>query len=52
MGRFKGDLSSGGIGSRMGAVGIKEAISRVLGFEDNDGTRLPLYGSSFGGESE
>lgn len=31
---------------------MKEAISRVLGFGDKDGTRLPLYGGFRGGEGE
>jgi len=37
---------------RFGTVGIKEAISRVLGFGDPDGTRLPLCGGIPGGDSE
>lgn len=36
---------------RFGTVGIKEAISRVLGFGDRDGTRLPLTGG-IPGENE
>ena len=28
-----------------GVPGIKEAVSRVLGMGDKDGTRLPLKGS-------
>lgn len=35
-----------------GVPGIKEAISRVLGMGDRDGTRLPLKGSMRDGEWE
>ncbi|KAI9813321.1 MAG: hypothetical protein M1827_004263 [Pycnora praestabilis] len=28
---------------KWGPVGVKEAVSRVLGFGDKDGTRVPLY---------
>ena len=35
-----------------GTVGIKEAVSRILGFGDRDGTRLPLYGGIPGGDRE
>ncbi|KAI5467188.1 hypothetical protein BGZ63DRAFT_370571 [Mariannaea sp. PMI_226] len=37
---------------RYGTVGIKEAISRLRGFGDIDGTRLPLLGGIPGGETE
>lgn len=37
---------------RFGTVGIKEATSRVLGFGDIDGTRLPLFGGLPGGDAE
>lgn len=37
---------------KYGTVGIKEAISRILGFGDRDGTRLPLSGGIPGGEKE
>jgi 2-keto-3-deoxy-L-rhamnonate aldolase len=37
---------------RFGTVGIKEATSRVLGFGDLDGTRLPLAGGIPGGDAE
>ena len=37
---------------RFGTVGIKEAISRLRGFGDVDGTRLPLHGGIPGGEAE
>lgn len=35
-----------------GTVGIKEAISRLRGMGDRDGTRLPLFGGIPGGEAE
>jgi 2-keto-3-deoxy-L-rhamnonate aldolase len=35
-----------------GTVGIKEATSRLRGFGDRDGTRLPLYGGIPGGDQE
>ncbi|KAI0812216.1 dihydrodipicolinate synthase [Xylaria sp. FL0064] len=38
--------------ARFGTVGIKEAISRLRGFGDKDGTRLPLYGGIPGGDAE
>jgi 2-keto-3-deoxy-L-rhamnonate aldolase len=37
---------------KFGTVGIKEAISRVLGLGDADGTRLPLFGGIPGGDKE
>lgn len=37
---------------RHGIVGIKEAISRLRGFGDVDGTRLPLHGVVQGGDAE
>ncbi|KAI0856480.1 dihydrodipicolinate synthase [Xylaria cubensis] len=37
---------------RFGTVGIKEAISRLRGFGDRDGTRLPLHGGIPGGDAE
>jgi 2-keto-3-deoxy-L-rhamnonate aldolase len=37
---------------KFGTVGIKEAISRVLGMGDRDGTRLPLTGGLPGGDNE
>ncbi|KAG9246764.1 hypothetical protein BJ878DRAFT_478003 [Calycina marina] len=37
---------------RFGIVGIKEAVSRVLGMGDRDGTRLPLQGGIPGGDAE
>lgn len=37
---------------RYGIPGIKEAISRLRGFGDVDGTRLPLSGGLPGGEAE
>ncbi|RYP71122.1 hypothetical protein DL771_005056 [Monosporascus sp. 5C6A] len=37
---------------KYGTVGIKEAISRLRGFGDRDGTRLPLYGGIPGGDAE
>jgi 2-keto-3-deoxy-L-rhamnonate aldolase len=37
---------------KYGTVGIKEAISRILGFGDRDGTRLPLCGGIPGGNKE
>jgi len=37
---------------RYGTVGIKEAMSRILGFGERDGTRLPLYGGIPGGDEE
>jgi 2-keto-3-deoxy-L-rhamnonate aldolase len=37
---------------KFGTVGIKEAISRILGMGDIDGTRLPLFGGIPGGEKE
>ncbi|KAI1820296.1 dihydrodipicolinate synthase [Xylaria intraflava] len=38
--------------ARFGTVGIKEAISRLRGFGDRDGTRLPLFGGIPGGDAE
>ncbi|KAJ3522338.1 hypothetical protein NM208_g12902 [Fusarium decemcellulare] len=35
-----------------GTVGIKEAVSRLRGFGDADGTRLPLLGGIVGGDAE
>lgn len=37
---------------RYGTVGIKEAVSRLRGFGDVDGTRLPLFGGIPGGDVE
>ncbi|OTB00838.1 hypothetical protein M426DRAFT_323949 [Hypoxylon sp. CI-4A] len=37
---------------KFGTVGIKEAISRLRGFGDIDGTRLPLFGGIPGGDEE
>ncbi len=37
---------------KFGTVGIKEAISRILGMGDIDGTRLPLCGGMPGGDKE
>jgi 2-keto-3-deoxy-L-rhamnonate aldolase len=37
---------------KFGTVGIKEAISRILGLGDIDGTRLPLCGGLPGGDKE
>ena len=37
---------------KFGTVGIKEAISRILGMGDRDGTRLPLAGGIPGGDKE
>lgn len=37
---------------KYGTVGIKEAISRILGVGDRDGTRLPLCGGIPGGDNE
>jgi 2-keto-3-deoxy-L-rhamnonate aldolase len=37
---------------KFGTVGIKEAVSRVLGMGDRDGTRLPLTGGIPGGDKE
>lgn len=37
---------------KFGTVGIKEAISRILGLGDADGTRLPLFGGIPGGDKE
>jgi 2-keto-3-deoxy-L-rhamnonate aldolase len=37
---------------KFGTVGIKEAISRILGMGDRDGTRLPLTGGILGGDKE
>lgn len=37
---------------KYGTVGIKEAASRILGFGDSDGTRLPLKGGFPGGDKE
>ncbi|RYP83824.1 hypothetical protein DL770_005294 [Monosporascus sp. CRB-9-2] len=37
---------------KYGTVGIKEAISRLRGFGDRDGTRLPLHGGIPGGDAE
>ncbi|KAI0441331.1 dihydrodipicolinate synthase [Xylaria telfairii] len=38
--------------AKFGTVGIKEAISRLRGFGDRDGTRLPLHGGIPGGDVE
>jgi 2-keto-3-deoxy-L-rhamnonate aldolase len=38
--------------ARHGIPGIKEAISRLRGFGDVDGTRLPLSGGIPGGDAE
>lgn len=38
--------------ARWGTIGIKEATSRVLGFGEKDGGRLPLRGGFPGGEKE
>lgn len=37
---------------KFGTVGIKEAISKLRGFGDADGTRLPLHGGIPGGDAE
>lgn len=37
---------------KFGTVGIKEAVSRVLGLGERDGTRLPLIGGIPGGDAE
>ncbi|KAH8811796.1 hypothetical protein F5884DRAFT_728272 [Xylogone sp. PMI_703] len=37
---------------KFGTVGIKEAVSRILGIGEKDGTRLPLYGGIPGGDQE
>lgn len=37
---------------KYGTVGIKEAISRLRGFGEVDGTRLPLFGGIPGGDAE
>lgn len=37
---------------KFGTVGIKDAISRLRGFGDTDGTRLPLVGGIPGGDAE
>lgn len=37
---------------KYGTIGIKEAISRILGLGDIDGTRLPLVGGIPGGDKE
>ncbi|KAK7431759.1 hypothetical protein QQZ08_001698 [Neonectria magnoliae] len=37
---------------RYGTVGIKEAVGRLRGFGDADGTRLPLFGGIPGGDAE
>lgn len=37
---------------KFGTVGIKEATSRILGFGDADGVRLPLLGGIPGGDRE
>ena len=37
---------------KFGTVGIKEATSRLRGFGDADGTRLPLVGGIPGGDAE
>ncbi|KAK0100922.1 hypothetical protein ONS95_007364 [Cadophora gregata] len=37
---------------KFGTVGIKEAVSRILGMGDRDGTRLPLAGGIRGGDKE
>ena len=38
--------------ARFSIVGIKEAVSRLRGFGDRDGTRLPLHGGIPGGDAE
>ncbi|KAI1362315.1 dihydrodipicolinate synthase [Xylaria arbuscula] len=38
--------------AKFGTVGIKEAISRLRGFGDKEGTRLPLHGGIPGGDDE
>lgn len=38
--------------AKWGTVGIKEAISRMWGFGDKEGARLPLNGGLQGGENE
>lgn len=38
--------------AKFGTIGIKEAISRLRGFGDRDGTRLPLHGGIPGGDAE
>ncbi|KAI0534977.1 hypothetical protein GGR58DRAFT_480805 [Xylaria digitata] len=38
--------------AKFGTVGIKEAISRLRGFGERDGTRLPLHGGIPGGDAE
>lgn len=37
---------------KFGTVGIKDAVSRLRGFGDLDGTRLPLFGGIPGGDAE
>lgn len=37
---------------KFGTVGIKEAVSRLRGFGDRDGTRLPLLGGIPGDDAE
>ncbi|KAI8669420.1 hypothetical protein NCS57_00757000 [Fusarium keratoplasticum] len=37
---------------KYGTVGITEAVSRLRGFGDIDGTRLPLFGGIPGGDAE
>ncbi|KAH8671496.1 hypothetical protein BX600DRAFT_480533 [Xylariales sp. PMI_506] len=37
---------------KFGTVGIKEAVSRLRGYGDPDGTRLPLFGGIPGGDAE
>lgn len=37
---------------KFGTVGVKEAVSRILGMGDVDGTRLPLCGGMPGGDKE
>ncbi|KAI9880778.1 MAG: hypothetical protein M1830_000214 [Pleopsidium flavum] len=37
---------------RYGTVGIKEAVSRIRGFGERDGTRVPLKGGLPGGDRE
>ncbi|KAI1270519.1 dihydrodipicolinate synthase [Xylariaceae sp. FL1019] len=38
--------------AKFGTVGIKEAVSRLRGMGDRDGTRLPLHGGIPGGDAE
>ena len=37
---------------KYGTLGIKEAVSRILGMGERDGTRLPLLGGLPGGDAE